>query len=94
MVRSSQLQGEGTSMPLLLPCERPHPVIPPASRTESPPLSPLKVPGSMSCGRTWRLGPRSWGTPVPGAISGLHTPGSLLGMASTASGGEIVGTPN
>lgn len=43
-------------------CEKPHLVIPPASRTCF--LPPLKVPGSLSCGRTWRWGLRSWGTPL------------------------------
>lgn len=38
-------------------------------------------------------GAKVLGHTVPGTISGLHTPGSLLGMASTASGERLRAPP-
>ena len=57
--------------------------------SEHIPLSPLKVPGSMSCDRTQRLRLRTWRTSSPSAMAVLHIPGSLWGYSEW--GGEKEG---
>lgn len=87
---STQLHGEGASISLYSHLW--DLIWPFHQLSEHIPLSPLKVPGSISCDRTQRLWLRTWGTSRPSTMAVLHIPGSLWGYSEW--GGETGGRPH